>query len=181
MNETSKVAVPTGFKARTGTKGRVSKQALRAGLNPNGSTVISDFARVIREEPIKYIYTLKIYLKRKRLPEPIMQWLRDRYIDSNSRSKNHGTRYEVRTYKATNGKRYVDYMLLEQMTEEEKVMFTLEFGEITTEVIKRDGKLRRPRLNKEEKKEFDAMVNAYYLDISAKRRAEEEAAAAAKA
>lgn len=160
-------AAPKGVSVRRGRK-VASKNAIRS-LKPKGNTVLRDFGRVLRDEPHKYIYPVKLYMVNNAVKaETLMEWLRDRYINAKG-GRNHGGRYEVRTYKAADGQRYVDYILLEAMTDAEKTAFTMQFGEVTDTKLVRDGKLRRPRLTKEEKKEFDRMVNAYYLEIERKR------------
>lgn len=164
---------PQGIKARRGAR-RVSEAQLRA-IKPRGNTVLKDFGRVLRDEPHKYIYPIKLYMVRDKVgSEPVLEWLRDRYINAKG-GRNHGARYEVRTYKAMNGKRYVDYVLLERMTDEERMMFTLQFGEVTDEKVIRDGKMRRPRLSKDEKKALDAMINNYYLEVERRRKEERDA------
>ena len=180
MTTVTNPVAPKGIKARRGgTAAKLSASALRASINPHGNTVLRDFARVIRDEPHKYIYSLKLYAVRDNLAsKPVLDWLRDRYISAKNK-RNHGARYEVRTYKGADGKRYVDYMLLEQMTEEERVMFTLQFGDVTDKKVVRDGKLRRPRLKKEEKKILDKMIDDYYLKVAEERRLEAEANLAA--
>lgn len=166
------VTVPNGIRARTGTR-RVTEAQLRS-INPKGNTVIRDFGRILRDEPHKYIYPIKLYMVKSKVgSEPVMEWLRDRYINAKG-GRNHGARYEVRTYKASDGKRYVDYMLLERMTEDERVEFTLRFGEVTDEKIVRDGKMRRPRLSKTEKQALDDMINNYYLEVERRRQAARE-------
>lgn len=168
---------PTGIKARRGTS-RVSEAQLRQ-IKPTGNTVLRDFGRVLRDEPHKYIYPIKLYMvKDKIASEPVLEWLRSRYINAKG-GRNHGARYEVRTFKSVNGKRYVDYVLLERMTDDERVMFTMEFGEVTDEKVVRDGKLRRPRLSKTEKSALDDMINNYYLEVERRRKAEREANLAA--
>ncbi|PZR79076.1 MAG: hypothetical protein DI537_41475 [Stutzerimonas stutzeri] len=165
-------AVPTGIKARRGSK-EMTAAGLRAVINPNGNTVLKNFGRALRDEPHKYIYPIKLYLKRSTVrADAVTQWMMERYINAKG-GRNHGARYEIRTYKSEKGK-FVDYILLEKMTDDERVMFTLEFGDVTDEKVVRDGKLRRPRLNKAQKDELDEMINAYYLRIAAERRAEQE-------
>lgn len=154
-------------------KREVSEAVLRS-INPRGNTVLKDFGRVLRDEPHKYIYPIKLYLVRDTVrADEVLHWLRERYINAKG-GRNHGARYEVRTFKTQMGK-YVDYILLEQMTDHERVMFTLEFGDVTEDKIVRDGKLRRPRLSKEQKKELDAIINEYYLNVASERRAAAEA------
>jgi hypothetical protein len=149
-----------------------TESALRA-LRPKGNTVLMDFGRVLRDEPHKYIYPIKLYMKDGAVPiDRVLEWLRERYICSKG-GRNHGARYEVRKYTTANGV-FVDYILLEKMTDDERVLFTLEFGDVTDEKIVRDGKLRRPRLKKEEKAVLDDMINNYYLDVAKKRREEAE-------
>ncbi len=169
MTVAAPVIAPKGVKVRKGSK-PVSKSELRKKLNPRGNTVLRDFGRVLRDEPHKYIYPIKLYMTAHDIrSEPVLEWLRERYIDSKG-GVHHGTRYEVRTYKGVDA-RYVDYILLEKMTDDEMVMFTLQFGQVTSTKVIRDGKLRRPRLKKTEKKELDRIVNDYYLRIEAERRA----------
>lgn len=170
-NAIANAPAPKGIKARRGRQAAaVTKDQLRA-INPNGNTVLTDFGRILRDEPHKNIYTLKLYVVRNELAaKPVLDWLRERYIEAKGRGKNHNTRYEVRTYKGADNKRYVDYILLEQMTEDERVEFTLRFGDVTDEKIIRDGKLRRLRLKKEEKKALDAIINDYYLKVAEERR-----------
>ena len=157
---------PKGIKARRGS--RVSEAQLRS-INPRGNTVLRDFGRVLRDEPHKYIYPIKLYMVKDRVAEgPVMEWLRDRYINAKG-GRNHGARYEVRTYKATDGKRYIDYVLLERMTDHERVMFTLQFGEVTDEKVVRDGKMRRPKLTKNERQALDEMINNSCTESAARR------------
>ena len=170
---------PRAKKVAPKTAHEITQDMLRK-MNPRGNTVLKDFGRMLRDEPHKYIYPVKLYLKRDMVPaEQVLQWLRERYIESKGHI-HHGTRYEVRTYGVTKnadgtpGPRYVDYILLERMDDHERVMFTLEFGDVTDEKVIRDGKLRRPRLNKDQKNELDAIVNEYYLRIAAERRAEQD-------
>ena len=170
---TATAIAPTGIRANTGRAGRkVSKDELRAKLNPRGNTVLRDFGRVLRDEPHKYIYPLKLYMVNNSVKaEPLLNWLRERYVDSKG-GVHHGTRYEVRTYKAADGKRYVDYILLERMTDEERMLFTLQFGDITDEKIIRDGKLRRPRLKGADRKRLDKMIEDFYLEVALRQQAE---------
>lgn len=165
----SEVIAPKGIRFRKGSDAPKSRDEMRKKLNPKGNTVLRDFGRVLRDEPHKYIYPIKLYMVSEMVPaEPVMEWLRERYIQSRG-AVHHGTRYEVRTFKSLDGKRYIDYMLLEAMTDDEKTMFTLQFGNVTDQKMIRDGKRRRPRLSKTERKTLDQMVDAYYLEIERKR------------
>lgn len=147
------------------------KEYLRTRLTGRGTTVLSDFGRLISDVPHKNVYPLKLYMVRHNVPaEPLKDWLRERYIDSKSKK----TLYEVRTYTGANGKPFVDYVLLQGLTDAERVKLTLLFGQITEDKVVRDGKKRRPRLNKEEKKTFDTMVSEFYLAVEEKRRQERE-------
>lgn len=149
-----------------------TKSDLRAKLNPKGNTVLRDFGRVLRDEPHKYIYPIKLYMVKDNIKsEAVLEWLRERYIESRGHI-HHGTRYEVHTFASIDGNRYIDYILLEAMTEEEKTMFTLQFGNVTDNKIVRDGKRRRPRLSASERAELDRKIDAYYLEIERKRAAE---------
>ncbi len=164
----------------------VSRSMLIAGLNPRGNTVLKDFGRVIRDEPHKYIYPIKLYLTRDGVDEKlVMDWLRDRYINAKG-GRNHGARYEARTYRSGeidgDGKavRFIDYLLLERFTDEERFLFTMQFGDVTEDKVVRDGKLRRPRLNKAQKERLDGIVDYYYLRIARERQREAAAKAAAR-
>jgi hypothetical protein len=177
LAKTDAAPKPKAVRRKTSRADRAAvTQATLRSMNPKGNTVLKDFGRILRDEPHKYIYPIKLYLKRDMVPaEDVMRWLRERYIEAKGHV-HHGARYEARTYgtaknaDGTPGPRYVDYILLEKMTDDERVMFTLEFGDVTDQKIVRDGKLRRPRLNKEEKKALDDVINQYYLDIARKRR-----------
>jgi hypothetical protein len=149
-------------------KMRQRMDALKTRMNHRGTTVLSDFGRLITNVPHKNTYPLKFYMSKSEvLAEPIKDWLRERYLGSKTGK---GVLYEVRTYTAANGKRYVDYILLEKMSKVERMKFVLQFGtEITENKVERDGKKRRPRLTKEAKKEFDAMVDRFYAEFEAKR------------
>lgn len=158
---------------RATAKLRQRKAALRNRVNHSGTTVLSDFGRIIKNEPHKYIYKLKFYMTRHNvLAEPLKDFLRERYIESRRKT---GARYEIRTYRAADGNRYVDYVLLEDLSPGEKMKLTLMFGDITQEKVVRDGAKRRPRLKKEEKEEFDEMIREFYAVVEAKRAAEREA------
>lgn len=148
---------------------RQRREYLRTKLTGRGSTVLSDFGRLITDVPHKNVYPLKLYMVRGNVPaEPLKDFLRERYIENPTK----GTLYEVRTYNAGNGRRYVDYVLLQKLTETERVKMTLLFGDVTADKVVRDGKKRRPRLNKDEKKNFDRMVSEFYLEVERKRAAE---------
>jgi hypothetical protein len=154
------------------TKLRQRKEALSRKLTGRGTTVLSDFGRIVTNVPHKNAYPLKFYMTRHNvLAEPLKDWLRERYLDG--RRKN--TLYEVRTYTGADGKPYVDYVLLQSLSPVERTKLTLEFGQITEDKVVRDGKKRRPRLNKDEKKEFDAMVADYYRRVEERRAAERAA------
>ena len=155
-------------------------------VNERGNTVLSDFGRRVRNEPHKYIYKIKLYFERGDiLRDDVMEWLRERYLTTKGKQ----TRYEVRTFATAEDKhlpvkerrRYADYVLLERFTPAEEAEFVLRFGKLSQTKVIRDGKLRRPRLSKEQKKEFDEMVNAYYLKVERERIALAEQRATALA
>lgn len=178
MPKTNQPDLALGSRAKL----RQRKEHLRQRLTGRGTTVLSDFGRVIQDVPHKNVYPLKLYMVKHNVSaEPLKDWLRERYIDSQTGRglAKAGTLYEVRTYTGANGKPYVDYVLLQKLTPVEKMKLTLTFGDITDEKVERDGKKRRPRLTKDEKKAFDAMVSEYYSRVEEKRaaeRAEREAA-----
>lgn len=147
-------------------KAKITKTELRRKLNPSGNTVIKDFGRVIRNEPHKYIYAHKLYPVDSHLPMGgVMEWLRERYIEADGHI-HHGKRYEVQQYTGQDGKRYVHYILLETFTEDEEAIFTLTYGQLSRDPIRRDGKRRRPKLKPDQRKELDRMINDYYIRIA---------------
>ena len=148
----------------------LSEATIVEAFDRTGNTALRTFKRALRDEPHKYIYPIKLFLLKDRVPAArVIEWCAMRYAHATG-GRNHGARYEVRSYKGHGG-RFVDYLLLESMTDDELVMFTMEFGQVTNDKIVRDGKLRRPRLNKEQRKRLDGVLDNFYLEIERERAA----------
>ena len=150
---------------------QLSEKVIMQGFDRSGNTSLRAFGRVLRDEPHKNIYPIKLFLVRNKVRDKdVKEWFAIRYAQATG-GRNHGARYEVRTYKGEGGKRYVDYLLLETMSEEELVMFTMRFGTVTNDKVIRNGKLRRPRLNKDQRKRLDGVLDDFYLEIERERAA----------
>jgi hypothetical protein len=138
-------------------------------VNMTGNTVLRDFGRSLREEPFKYIYRHKIWVTKSMVSaDEVKGWLRSRYIESRGRDDS-GARYEVRTYRHENGEQYVDYILLEKLSDTEAVFMALSWG-LSDEKVTRDGRRRRPKLTSFERKELDARIAAYYDEVERRRQ-----------
>jgi hypothetical protein len=120
---------------------------------PN-STVLGDFQRSIREEPLHYIYKYKIFVVKDEVPaEAVISYLQKRYCETRR-----GNRYRVATYPHTSGNRYVDYILLETCTDEDLVYIKMRWG-FSEKQIMRGERVKRRKLNKQQRKELDALLN----------------------
>ncbi len=160
-------------------------------VNRRGNTVLRDFGRDLQDVPQSNVYKIKLYFVGHRVDsERVKEWLRDRYISSRSKR---GMLYQLRSFKfATDEARaaalasgdpvkhreYADYVLLEKLSADEQAMLILQFGDVTETKVIRTGKVRRPRLSKEQKKQLDAVINGYYLEIERERAAERDLAEA---
>lgn len=130
--------------------------------NRKSTTVLGDFERTIRDEPLFYIYKHRVYVTKDEVdPQEVTAWLRERYV-----TKPRGHRYRVVTYLHANGNRYVDYVLLETCTDADLIYMKMRWG--WTEVkVQRGEKVKRKRLNKEQAaylKARIAQVRQEYLD-----------------
>lgn len=127
-------------------------------------TVLADFQRTVRDEPLFYIYDHKIFLISQQVdPEEVTAWLRKRYVEAKK-----GNRYRVATYRHQDGKRYVDYLLLESVNDQDLMYIKLRWG-WSKEPIKRNGRSIRKRLNSEQRKHLDALIdgvrNQFYASL----------------
>lgn len=117
------------------------------------STTLSEFGRTIRDEPYYMVYDHKIWLEKGKVSEiDVLAWLRKRYAEAKE-----GNRYRVVSYGHSDGQRYVDYILLENVKDSDLIYMKMRWG-WSKEPIKREGKTRRRRMNSDQKKLFDARV-----------------------
>lgn len=116
-------------------------------------TVLSDFSRQVREEPLFYIYDHKFFLIHQDANvEEVSAWLQKRYVEAKS-----GNRYRICTYKHSDGSRYVDYLLLESVSDADLMYIKLRWG-WSKDPVKRNGKVNRKRLTPEQRKRLDALI-----------------------
>ena len=125
------------------------------------STVLGDLGRSIRNEPFYLVYDHKIWVEKGEvLEDEVLSWLKKRYADARK-----GNRYRVVSYNHSNGFRYVDYILLESVTDKDLIYMKMRGWGWTKEPIKREGKSPRRRMNSEQKKLFDARVAQLRADF----------------
>jgi hypothetical protein len=135
--------------------------------NP-GHTTLKTFGRIHRDEPHHLVYPILLYAKRNKLKaEALNDWCGRRYL--NSRAKT-GARYRIETYLHQDGKRYVNRVFFERLSDEEMVELKMHFGDFVKTKQVRTGLLRRPRLKAEEKKARDAIIDQFYADIYRRRQ-----------
>lgn len=117
------------------------------------STTLSEFGRTIRDEPFYMVYDHKVWLESGKVKEnDVLAWLRKRYAEAKE-----GNRYRVVSYAHSDGQRYVDYILLENVKDMDLMYMKMRWG-WSKEPVKREGKTRRRRMNSDQKKLFDARV-----------------------
>jgi len=127
------------------------------------STVLGDFGRSVRDEPWHYIFKHRLYMMQNGIKaEPLVKWLRQRYARTKS-----GNRYRVCLYRAADGNRYVDYVLLETFKDDVRVEWRLRGWKWTTEKVKRGDRMPRIKLTKEQRKARDALVAKTLADFYA--------------
>lgn len=135
--------------------------------NP-GVTNLKTFGRVHRDEPHYNVYEVRLYPKRGKIrADSLGDWCGQRYLQSRSRTG--AAYYRINTYKHSDGNRYVDSVFFRKMTDDDKITLKLLFGDFGNEKVIRTGKLRRPKLKKDERVALDAVINAFYKDVSARR------------
>lgn len=137
-------------------------------------TTLKTFGRSHRDEPFHLVYPLVLYPKESKIePEALSDWCALRYLGSRKRT---GTRYRIETYLHRDGNRYVNRVMLEKLSDDEQVELVMKFGtEFLRKKVVRDGRLRRPRLKPDEKKQLDAMRDQFYADVARRRREAAEA------
>lgn len=137
--------------------------------NP-GFTTLKSFGRSHRDEPFHLVYPLVLYPKKSKIdPQLLNDWCAVRYLGDRKKT---GARYRIETYLHSSGKRFVNRVMLERLTDEEKVELVMKFGtDFLRDKVIRDGRLRRPRLTKEEKTIREQWLNQFYADVRARRQA----------
>lgn len=116
-------------------------------------TVLGDFSRSVRNEPFYYIYKHRIYVTQDSVAaDEVTAWLRKRYIDSPK-----GHRYRVGTYTGSDGKRYVDCLLMETLNDADAIYIKLKWG-YSLHKIQRGTRLKRKRLSKDQKTRLDGIL-----------------------
>jgi hypothetical protein len=119
------------------------------------ATVLGDFNRSVRDEPYYLVYRHRIYVANEQVPfAEVAAWLRQRYTE-----QRRGHRYRIVTYKAQNGSRYVDHILMETCKDEDLVWIKLRWGYSNVKVHRGD-RLVRKRLNSAQKVKLDAILKA---------------------
>lgn len=119
-----------------------------------GATTISDFGRRVRNEPYFYVFKHKLFLtKDGTSAEPLIKWLRMRYTQTKK-----GHRYRVSTYAAKDGNRYVDFVLLETVSDNDLIEMRLRGWEWTDRKMMRGDRLPMKRLTKEQRKALKALI-----------------------
>lgn len=125
-------------------------------------TVLSDFRRTIRDEPLFYIFKHRIWLTHDRVPlDSVLKWLRMRYVETKT-----GHRYKVRTYKHSDGNHYVDSILFETLNDTDIAFIKIMWGWSEAK-IRRSAKAKgRKRLTPEQRAALNqriaAVVNEFY-------------------
>ena len=116
------------------------------------STVLSDFQRTVRKEPLYYIYKHRIYVERDGVnADDVTNWLKLRYCEAKK-----GNRYRIVTYHSTDGGHYVDYILMETCTENDLLFMKMRWGWTKHKVARE--RIPRRRLTKSQKAELDAII-----------------------
>lgn len=149
--------------------------------NP-GFTTLKVVGRQHRNEPFHLVYRVILYPKKGKLEaQALNDWCATRYLDDTRAIPR--TRWRIETYRHKDGKKYVNRVMFERISEEELIELKLLFGTVfQKERVVRDGRIRRPRLNAEELEERNAWLDKFYMDIALRRQAardEREAAVTA--
>jgi hypothetical protein len=118
------------------------------------TTVLSDFGRTVRDEPLFLVYKHQLWLLDDKIPAAVVKaWLRKRYVEARK-----GHLYRVVEYVHTDGNRYVDSILLQTLTDKDMVHMKLMGWNFSDHKIKRGERVPRQKLTKENKAKFDALV-----------------------
>ena len=126
----------------------------------SNSTVLSDFARSIRDEPLYYIYKHRIYVTSNEVaPEEVTAWLRKRYAESRR-----GNRYRVVSYRHSDGNRYVDYILMETCKDTDLIYMKMRWG-WSEHKVQRGERIARRKLTKDQRAIRDALIKRTLEDF----------------
>ncbi len=129
---------------------------------PKPATVLADFQRTMRDEPLYYIYKHRIYVEKNEVSaEEVHAWLVMRYVKAQR-----GNRYRVVTYKHQNGERYVDYILMETCRDKDLIEMKMRWG-WTEHKVSRESRVPRLKLSKEQRVIRDAIVKRALEDFYA--------------
>ena len=117
------------------------------------STVLGEFQRSVRDEPLFYIYKHRIWVTSEKVdPNEVNTWLRKRYVESRR-----GNRYRVATYLHKDGNRYVDSILMETCKEDDLLYMKLRWG-WSNHKVQRGERLPRRKLTKEQRQQLDYII-----------------------
>lgn len=142
-------------------------------MKRTGNTTLGDWGRSLRDEPLNYIFSYKIYVAKDEVSaDEVLAWLKMRYAETRK-----GNRYRVVCYPHKSGARYVDYILMETCSETDLLYVKMQWGFSETK-IKRGERVSRRRLKPEQRKELDAIIrNARQEFFDALERTAQERAA----
>ena len=126
------------------------------------TTVLSDFNRTLRDEPLYYIYKHRVYVTNNDVsPDEVTAWLRKRCAESRR-----GNRYRVVTYLNRDGHRYVDYVLMETCKDNDLIYMKMRWG-WSEHKVARGERTPRKKLTTEQRIRRDAIVNNALQDFYA--------------
>lgn len=145
--------------------------------NP-GYTTLKVFGRQHRDEPHHLVYRVMLYPKKGKLDaEALKDWCAVRYLDDNRAVAR--SRFRIETYLHKSGKRFVNRVLFERISDDELIELKLRFGTaFSRDKVIRDGRIRKPRLSAEELDVRNEWLDRFYMDIALRRqKARDEAEA----
>ena len=117
------------------------------------ATVLGDFQRTVRDEPLFYIYKHRVYVTSSEVqPEEVNSWLRKRYAESRR-----GNRYRVVTYAHKDGNRYVDYVLMETCKDNDLLYMKMRWG-WSEHKVQRGERVARRRLTPDQRAQLDQII-----------------------
>lgn len=133
------------------------------------TTVLSDFGRTVRDEPLYLVYKHRLWLLNERVPaEVVKAWLRKLYVEART-----GRLYRVVEYTHTDGNRYVDSIMMQKCTDTDLTYIKMMWG-FSEHKIQRGERVPRQKLSKENKAVFDAMVSQLRTKFFEEQRAAAE-------
>lgn len=140
----------------------------KVSVKKHSITNLKTFGRAHRDEPFYGYLKIRLYPKYGTVDaEELAAWCGVRYLSSKSRKAS----YRIGTYRHANGKQYVDRVFFVDLTPADRAQLILKFGDFMDQKVERDGRLTRPRLTKAERVQRDALVQNFYNQIAAERRA----------